>query len=151
MNFPLLFCRLVLLGAEVALETHAWTFLSCSADCFFSEVYFAVETHEWTFLCCSAEWFFSEVNFVVETHEWTFHCCSADCFFKQGELNFALQDYHQALELDPTDAAIGARISVIHNEFGVNLYQDKNYVVSAATSFLGPNDFITFIFVVVRH
>ncbi|KAL8608187.1 hypothetical protein ACOMHN_016642 [Nucella lapillus] len=55
-----------------------------------------------------------------------------DCFFKQGELNFALQDYHQALELDGSDAAVGARVSVIHNEFGVNLYQDKNYVDAEA-------------------
>ena len=50
-----------------------------------------------------------------------------DCFFKQSELNFALQDYHQALELDGLDPAIKARISVIHNELGVQLYQDKNY------------------------
>nr|KAG5693403.1 hypothetical protein BaRGS_009876 [Batillaria attramentaria] len=55
-----------------------------------------------------------------------------DCFFKQGELNFAMQDYHQALELDGSDAAVAARISVIHNEFGVNLYQDKNYVDAEA-------------------
>ncbi|KAK7478800.1 hypothetical protein BaRGS_00030011 [Batillaria attramentaria] len=54
------------------------------------------------------------------------------CFFKQGELNFAMQDYHQALELDGSDAAVAARISVIHNEFGVNLYQDKNYVDAEA-------------------
>ncbi|KAK7094923.1 tetratricopeptide repeat protein 16-like isoform X2 [Littorina saxatilis] len=55
-----------------------------------------------------------------------------DCFFKQGELNFALQDYLQALELDGSDTAVGARISVIHNEFGVNLYQEKNYVDAEA-------------------
>lgn len=50
-----------------------------------------------------------------------------DCFFKQSELTFALQDYHQALELDPQDSAVKARISVVHNEFGVEQYQDKNY------------------------
>ena len=54
----------------------------------------------------------------------------SDCFFKQGELNFALQDYLQALELDGSDVSVGARISVIHNEFGVNLYQEKDYIVS---------------------
>lgn len=55
-----------------------------------------------------------------------------DCFFKQGELHFAMQDYQQALELDGSDAAVAARISVIHNEFGVNLYQEKNYVEAEA-------------------
>lgn len=55
----------------------------------------------------------------------------SDCFFKQSELNFALQDYLQALELDESDTAIATRISVIYNEFGVGLYQDKKYTVSA--------------------
>merc|ERR1719239_83005 len=50
-----------------------------------------------------------------------------DCFFKQNELTFALQDYHQALELDSLDTVIKARISVIHNELGVGHYQEKNY------------------------
>lgn len=50
-----------------------------------------------------------------------------DCFFRQNDFNFALQDYNQALEIDPTDAAIQARISVIYNEYGVTAYQDKNY------------------------
>ena len=45
-------------------------------------------------------------------------------------MNFALQDYNQALEIDPNDQSIKSRISVIHNEFGVNAYQEKNYTVS---------------------
>ncbi|XP_046370324.2 tetratricopeptide repeat protein 16-like isoform X1 [Haliotis rufescens] len=53
-----------------------------------------------------------------------------DCFFKQNELNFALQDYHQAMELDAGDQATKSRIAVIHNEFGVGAYQDKNYAES---------------------
>ncbi|PVD22140.1 hypothetical protein C0Q70_17945 [Pomacea canaliculata] len=55
-----------------------------------------------------------------------------DCFFKQSELNFALQDYLQALELDESDTAIATRISVIYNEFGVGLYQDKKYTEAEA-------------------
>lgn len=51
-----------------------------------------------------------------------------DCFFKQGELTFAMQDYMQALELDISDTAVKVRISVLHNEFGVNAYQDKDYI-----------------------
>ena len=54
----------------------------------------------------------------------------SDCFFRQEEFNFSLQDYHQALELDPNDETIKSRISVIHNEFGVSAYQDKMYSVS---------------------
>ncbi|XP_061164598.1 tetratricopeptide repeat protein 16-like isoform X1 [Saccostrea echinata] len=50
-----------------------------------------------------------------------------DCFFRQNDFNFALQDYCQALELDPADDNIKSRISVIYNEFGVTAYQDKNY------------------------
>ena len=53
----------------------------------------------------------------------------SDCFFRQGELQFALQDYHQALEIDPNDSGIRARISVVHNEFGVQSYQDKHFQV----------------------
>lgn len=54
----------------------------------------------------------------------------SDCFYKQNELSFALEDYDQALELDPQDTAIKTRISAIHNEFGANFLQDKNYAVS---------------------
>ncbi|ESO83748.1 hypothetical protein LOTGIDRAFT_236422 [Lottia gigantea] len=55
-----------------------------------------------------------------------------DCFLKQDELNFALQDYHQALELDPSDVYIKTRISVIHAEFAYTAYQEKNYSESLA-------------------
>ncbi|XP_074655827.1 uncharacterized protein LOC141909320 [Tubulanus polymorphus] len=50
-----------------------------------------------------------------------------DCFYRQGDLHFSLADYHQALEIDPYDTSIRSRISVIHNEFGVMEYQDRNF------------------------
>ena len=56
----------------------------------------------------------------------------SDCFFKQGELNFALADYHQALELDPYDMTVKKRCSIIHNEFGVAEYQQKNLADAVA-------------------
>ena len=59
-----------------------------------------------------------------------FNFSLTDCFFRQEEFNFALQDYHQALELDPHNETIKSRISVIHNEFGVSAYQEKMYSVS---------------------
>jgi hypothetical protein len=40
-----------------------------------------------------------------------------------------MQDYEQALELDPTNETIKSRISVIHNEFGVAAYQEKRFSV----------------------
>ncbi|XP_076454901.1 tetratricopeptide repeat protein 16-like isoform X2 [Babylonia areolata] len=87
---------------------------------------------------CFTKGFFDEAVILLnkaikgEKNEKGLYINRGDCFFKQGELNFALQDYHQALELDGADVAVGARISVIHNEFGVNLYQDKNYVDAEA-------------------
>ena len=53
--------------------------------------------------------------------------CFTDCFFRTGDYQFALADYHQALELDPTDDSVRVRISVIHNEYGTFEYQNKNY------------------------
>ncbi|XP_013419989.1 tetratricopeptide repeat protein 16 [Lingula anatina] len=50
-----------------------------------------------------------------------------DCFFRLGEINFALADYHQALELDPMNQNVKTRISIIHNEYGVADYTDKKY------------------------
>ncbi|XP_066295374.1 uncharacterized protein [Branchiostoma lanceolatum] len=50
-----------------------------------------------------------------------------DCFFRQGDLHFALADYHQALELDPEDWAVRSRIAVVHSEFGVLDYEERNY------------------------
>ncbi|CAH1785513.1 unnamed protein product [Owenia fusiformis] len=50
-----------------------------------------------------------------------------DCFFKQGEPHFSLQDYHQALEMDPSDQGVRARVAIVHNEFGIIEYADKNY------------------------
>lgn len=52
-----------------------------------------------------------------------------DCFFKEGNLQFALADYHQALELDEVDHVVRGRIAVIHNEYGLLDYQDKKYKV----------------------
>ncbi|GFR68898.1 tetratricopeptide repeat protein 16 [Elysia marginata] len=82
---------------------------------------------------CFGKGFFEEAIILLnkaikgEKSEKSLYVNRGDCFFKQSELTFALQDYHQALELDPQDSAVKARISVVHNEFGVEQYQDKNY------------------------
>ena len=44
-------------------------------------------------------------------------------------MQFALADYHQALELDEKDSLIRGRIALIHNEYGVKEYSDKKYKV----------------------
>lgn len=51
----------------------------------------------------------------------------SDCFFREGNLQFAMADYQQAMELDQRDDAVRARIAVIHNEHGVDEYNMKNY------------------------
>ncbi|KAK3728661.1 hypothetical protein RRG08_041846 [Elysia crispata] len=82
---------------------------------------------------CFGKGFFEEAIILLnkaikgEKSEKSLYVNRGDCFFKQSELTFALQDYHQALELDPLDTAVKARISVVHNEFGVEQYQEKNY------------------------
>ncbi|XP_077866946.1 tetratricopeptide repeat protein 16-like [Saccoglossus kowalevskii] len=50
-----------------------------------------------------------------------------DCFFRQNALQFALADYHQALELDSSDSWIRARIANIHNEFGLQDYEERSF------------------------
>lgn len=50
-----------------------------------------------------------------------------DCFFRLGELHFSLADYHQALELDPHDSMVRARIAAIHGEFGSIDYEEHSY------------------------
>ena len=62
---------------------------------------------------------------MVNYFTWSF----SDCFFKEGNLQFSLADYQQALEIDPTDTATKARIAVIHNEYGIQEYQAKTYQV----------------------
>ncbi|CAL1536379.1 unnamed protein product [Lymnaea stagnalis] len=62
-----------------------------------------------------------------EKSEKSLYVNRGDCFYKQGQLKFALEDYHQALELDPQESAIKSRISIIYNDFGVELFQDKKY------------------------
>ena len=46
------------------------------------------------------------------------------------EFDFSLSDYHQALELDPLDAAIKVRLSVVYNELGLLNYSEKRYTES---------------------
>ncbi|XP_076802726.1 tetratricopeptide repeat protein 16-like isoform X2 [Clavelina lepadiformis] len=50
-----------------------------------------------------------------------------DCFFKLNELGFALADYQQGLEIDPGSWEIKCRVAVVHNEFGITAYQERQY------------------------
>ncbi|XP_038638173.1 myosin-2 heavy chain-like [Scyliorhinus canicula] len=50
-----------------------------------------------------------------------------DCFLKLCNLDFALLDYEQALELDPEDWRIQIRIAAIKNEKGLLEHQNGNY------------------------
>ncbi|XP_078406106.1 tetratricopeptide repeat protein 16-like isoform X2 [Cetorhinus maximus] len=50
-----------------------------------------------------------------------------DCFLKQCNLDFALLDYEQALELDPDDWRIRIRVAAINNKKGLMEHQNGNY------------------------
>ncbi|XP_078484235.1 tetratricopeptide repeat protein 16-like [Ciona intestinalis] len=50
-----------------------------------------------------------------------------DCFFKLNDLGFALADYQQAMEIDPTCWDIKCRVAVVHNELGITAYQERRY------------------------
>ena len=45
-----------------------------------------------------------------------------------NELHFALADYQQALDMDPSDWAVKSRLSVVYNEFGILEYYDRHYL-----------------------
>ncbi|XP_052229200.1 LOW QUALITY PROTEIN: tetratricopeptide repeat protein 16-like [Dreissena polymorpha] len=82
---------------------------------------------------CFSKGFFEEAIILLnkaikgEKREKGLYVNRGDCFFRQDEFSFAMQDYEQALEMDPSDDTIKSRISVIHNEFGVQAYQDKMF------------------------
>ncbi|KAL4219087.1 Tetratricopeptide repeat protein 16 [Mactra antiquata] len=82
---------------------------------------------------CFTKGFFEEAIILLnkaikgEKKEKGLYVNRGDCFFRQEEYNFAMQDYQQALELDTNDETIKSRISVIHNEFGVSAYQEKQF------------------------
>ncbi|XP_070531756.1 uncharacterized protein [Ptychodera flava] len=82
---------------------------------------------------CFTKGFFDEAIILLnkaikgEKREKGLYVNRGDCFFKQDELQFALADYHQALELDQEDWTIRARIANIHNEFGLLDYDERSY------------------------
>lgn len=50
-----------------------------------------------------------------------------DCFFKLNNLDFALADYEQALELDESLWSCRCRIAIVYNEQGIVAYHQKEY------------------------
>ncbi|XP_075434643.1 tetratricopeptide repeat protein 16 isoform X2 [Ascaphus truei] len=50
-----------------------------------------------------------------------------DCFFQLGELSFALADYQQALELDPSDWGVRTRIARLQDKLGLQAQQRRQY------------------------
>lgn len=58
-----------------------------------------------------------------EQREKSLYVNRGDCFYRCNDFQFALADYHQGLEIDPSDDSIRVRISVIHNEYGTQEYQ----------------------------
>ncbi|XP_048368119.1 tetratricopeptide repeat protein 16 [Sphaerodactylus townsendi] len=50
-----------------------------------------------------------------------------DCFLKLGELNFAIEDYQQALEVGPVDPGLQKRIAWLHDEMGLKELRKRRY------------------------
>ena len=44
-----------------------------------------------------------------------------------GELQFALADYQQALEMCPTDWALRGRLATVHCHIGVEKYEKRSF------------------------
>lgn len=51
----------------------------------------------------------------------------AECFYQKMNYNFSLQDYQQALELDPNDTSILPKIASVYYVIGVEKYMNRNY------------------------
>ncbi|XP_076853853.1 tetratricopeptide repeat protein 16-like [Brachyhypopomus gauderio] len=50
-----------------------------------------------------------------------------DCFYMQKDWRFALADYQQAEELDPSNASIPLRVATAHNALGLHSYNDLKF------------------------
>ncbi|XP_058015553.1 tetratricopeptide repeat protein 16 [Ahaetulla prasina] len=63
-----------------------------------------------------------------EKNEFGLYMNRGDCFLKLGQLNFAMADYQQALELRPLDPKLRHRISWLSNETGLQDFREKKYL-----------------------
>uniref|UniRef100_A0A670KL61 Uncharacterized protein n=1 Tax=Podarcis muralis TaxID=64176 RepID=A0A670KL61_PODMU len=50
-----------------------------------------------------------------------------DCFLKLGELNFAMADYQQALDLQPFDPSLQKRSAWLYDEMGLQEFRESRY------------------------
>ena len=55
------------------------------------------------------------------------HTRTPDCFYRTNNLHFALSDYQQALELDPTNWDVSCRIAVVYCELGIDHFSKGSY------------------------
>ncbi|KAM3825391.1 tetratricopeptide repeat protein 16 [Vipera latastei] len=63
-----------------------------------------------------------------EKNEFGLYINRGDCFLKLGQLNFAMADYQQALELRPLDPKLRRRIAWLSNETGLQDFRRKLYL-----------------------
>ncbi|XP_070614903.1 tetratricopeptide repeat protein 16 isoform X2 [Erythrolamprus reginae] len=63
-----------------------------------------------------------------EKNEFGLYLNRGDCFLKLGQLNFAMADYQQALELSPLDPTLRHRIAWLSNESGLQDFREKHYL-----------------------
>ncbi|XP_063172351.1 tetratricopeptide repeat protein 16 isoform X2 [Candoia aspera] len=63
-----------------------------------------------------------------EKNELGLYLNRGDCFLKLGQLNFAMADYQQALELRPLDPKLRQRIAWLYNETALQDFQERQYL-----------------------
>nr|XP_056716148.1 tetratricopeptide repeat protein 16 [Euleptes europaea] len=82
---------------------------------------------------CYAKGFYEEAVLLLnkaikgEKKEKGLYINRGDCFLKLGELNFAIEDYKQALEVGPIDPGLQKRIARLHNELGLQEFRKRRY------------------------
>lgn len=81
-----------------------------------------------------------------------------DCFLKLGQVNFAMADYQQALELSPQDSNLQRRVAWLYNEMGMQDFGERYAVVrvgpvphpGTSEIFLNPGHLKKFLVLVAR-
>lgn len=73
----------------------------------------------------------------AEKKEFGLYINRGDCFYRQGELPFALADFHQALELlGPGDnSSVHARVALVHHRQGQDAFTNRKDLAAAESAF----------------
>ncbi|XP_053138044.1 tetratricopeptide repeat protein 16 isoform X2 [Hemicordylus capensis] len=83
---------------------------------------------------CYSKGFYEEAVLLLnkaikgEKNEKGLYINRGDCFQKLGQIDFAMADYLQALDLKPSDLGLQKRIACLYNEMGLQDFGRRRYV-----------------------